>query len=52
MFDKIFAFCEADLMNALDTDDKNVRDERMLPIEDAIIEKFGEEYHPDARTGL
>ena len=31
MFDKIFAFCEADLMNALDTDDKNVRDERMLP---------------------
>lgn len=46
MFDKIFAFCEADLMNALDTDDKNVRDERMLPIEDAIVEKFGEEY-PD-----
>ena len=46
MFDKIFAFCEADLMNALDTDDKNVRDERMLPIEDAIMEKFGEEY-PD-----
>ena len=46
MFDKIFAFCEADLMNALDTDDKNVRDERMVPIEDAILEKFGEEY-PD-----
>ncbi len=46
MFDKIFSFCEADLMNALDTDDKNVRDERMVPIEDAILEKFGEEY-PD-----
>ena len=46
MFDKIFAFCESDLMNALDTDDKNVRDERMVPIEDAILEKFGEEY-PD-----
>ncbi len=46
MFDKIFAFCEADLMNALDTDDKNVRDARMVPITDAIMEKFSEEY-PD-----
>ena len=31
MFDKIFAFCEKDVMNALDTDDKNVRDARMVP---------------------
>ena len=46
MFDKIFAFCEKDLMNALDTDDKNVRDARMVPITDAILEKFSEEY-PD-----
>ena len=46
MFDKIFAFCEADMMNALDTDDKNIRDERVVPIMDAILEKFGEEY-PD-----
>ena len=46
MFDKIFAFCEKDLMTALDTDDKNVRDARMVPITDAIIEKFSEEY-PD-----
>ncbi|MCQ2353942.1 MAG: polyribonucleotide nucleotidyltransferase [Clostridia bacterium] len=46
MFDKIFDFCEKDLMFALDTDDKNVRDARMVPIKDAIIEKFSEEY-PD-----
>ncbi len=46
MFDKIFAFCEKDVMFALDTDDKNIRDERMVPIQDAIVEKFGEEY-PD-----
>ncbi len=46
MFDKIFAFCEADVMAALDTDDKNIRDARMVPVKDAIIEKFGEEY-PD-----
>ena len=44
MFDKVFAFCEKDMMVALDTDDKNVRDERVVPITDAIIEKFSEEY--------
>ncbi|MBQ8207178.1 MAG: polyribonucleotide nucleotidyltransferase [Clostridia bacterium] len=46
MFDKVFSYCEKDVMNALDTDDKNVRDERMQPIMDAIVEKFSEEY-PD-----
>ena len=49
MFDKIFAFCEKDVMAALDTDDKNVRDERMLPIQDAIVATFGEEY-PELET--
>ena len=44
MFDKVFAFCEKDVMVALDTDDKNIRDARMVPITDAIIEKFSEEY--------
>ncbi len=44
MFDKVFDFCEKDVMFALDTDDKNVRDERMQPITDAIVEKFSEEY--------
>ena len=46
MFEKVFAFCEKDVMEALDTDDKNVRDARMVPIKDAILEKFTEEY-PD-----
>ncbi len=46
MFDKIFEFCEKDVMFALDTDDKSLRDARMVPIQDAILEKFGEEY-PD-----
>ena len=46
MFHKVFEFCENDLMAALDTDDKTVRDERLLPIRDAIEEKFSEEY-PD-----
>ena len=44
MFDEIFAFCEKDLMNALDTDDKTVRDARMQPIQDAILENFSEKY--------
>ena len=46
MFDEIFAFCEKDVMEALDTDDKNVRDTKMVPIKDAILEKFTERY-PD-----
>ena len=49
MFDKVFAFCEKDVMQALDTGDKNVRDERMLPIQDAIVENFSEEY-PEIAT--
>ncbi|MBQ4136252.1 MAG: polyribonucleotide nucleotidyltransferase, partial [Clostridia bacterium] len=44
MFDKVFAFCEKDMMEALDTDDKNVRDETVVPITDAIIAEFSEEY--------
>ncbi len=44
MFDEIFAFCEADLKIALDTDDKTVRDARVAPIYDAIVEKFSEKY--------
>ena len=46
MFDKVFDFCEKDVMFALDTDDKTVRDARLNPIRDAIVEKFIEEY-PD-----
>ncbi|MBQ6262559.1 MAG: polyribonucleotide nucleotidyltransferase [Clostridia bacterium] len=49
MFDKVFDFCEADVMAALDTDDKTVRDERMEPIRDAIMERFLEEY-PDLES--
>ncbi|MBQ7379470.1 MAG: polyribonucleotide nucleotidyltransferase [Clostridia bacterium] len=44
MFDKVFAFCEKDVMFALDTDDKTVRDARMVPVKDAILEQFSEEY--------
>jgi len=51
VFEKIFSFCEQDVMFALDTDDKNVREERMLPIVDGILEKFGEEY-PDLSVKL
>ena len=44
MFDEVFAFCEKDVMEALDTDDKNIRDAKMVPIKDAIVEKFSEKY--------
>ncbi|MBQ2715642.1 MAG: polyribonucleotide nucleotidyltransferase [Clostridia bacterium] len=44
MFDEVFAFCEKDVMHALDTDDKNIRDARMVPIQDAIVAEFEEKY--------
>ena len=44
MFDEIFAYCEKDVMFALDTDDKNVRDARMQPITQNIAATFAEKY--------
>ncbi|MFA5561563.1 MAG: polyribonucleotide nucleotidyltransferase [Eubacteriales bacterium] len=44
MFHEIFADCESALMEALDTDDKTVRDARIQPILDGIKEKFSERY--------
>ncbi|MCD8056250.1 MAG: polyribonucleotide nucleotidyltransferase [Clostridiales bacterium] len=51
MVEEIFAFCENDVMFALDTNDKNVRDARMVPVKDAIIEKFSEKY-PDVEAQM
>ncbi len=44
MFDEIFAFCETRVMEALDTDDKNVRDARLQPIIEDIAATYGEKY--------
>ncbi|MBO5790118.1 MAG: polyribonucleotide nucleotidyltransferase, partial [Clostridia bacterium] len=44
MFDEIFAFCEKDVMEALDTDDKTVRDAKMQPIMENIVATFEEKY--------
>ncbi len=41
---EIEEFCIEDVKKALDTDDKNVRDERLLPIYDAVHEKFDERF--------
>ena len=49
LFDEVFAFVEEDVKFALDTDDKNVRDERMEPIYDKVIAEFGEKY-PELET--
>ena len=37
-------FCIEDVKKALDTDDKNVRDERLRPIYDAVHEKFDDRF--------
>lgn len=51
MFDKIYAAVEKDVEFALDTDDKNVRDARMQPIQDRIVADYAEEY-PDIEVIL
>ncbi len=51
MFDEIFAYCEKDVMFALDTDDKTVRDARLQPIIEDIAAHFEEKY-PDLKTVL
>ena len=49
MFDEIFAYVEKNVMAALDTDDKTVRDARMQPITEDVLAKFTEKY-PDLPT--
>lgn len=44
LFEAVKEFAMEDVKAALDTDDKNVRDERLLPIYDAVHEKFDEQY--------
>ena len=44
MFEAIKEFAIDDVKAALDTDDKNVRDERLLPVYDAVHAKFDEQY--------
>ena len=51
MFDEIFNYCEAAVMEALDTDDKNVRDAKMQPIMEDIVATFEEKYE-DIKTIL
>ncbi len=51
MFEAIKAFAIDDVKFALDTDDKTVRDERMLPIYDKVHEKFDELY-PDEQMKI
>ncbi|MEG2173999.1 MAG: polyribonucleotide nucleotidyltransferase [Oscillospiraceae bacterium] len=46
LFEAVKAFAIDRVRVALDTDDKNVREERLKPIEDDIHEKFGADY-PD-----
>ena len=44
MFEAVKDFAIDDVKAALDTDDKNIRDERLLPIYDAVHAKFDEQY--------
>ena len=47
LYEEVKAFVIDDIKFALDTDDKNVRDERMAPITEKVLEKYAES-HPDS----
>ncbi len=49
MFDKIAAMAEADVMEALYTDDKTVRDAKLQPIYERVNEALAKEY-PDSQV--
>ncbi|MBE6648316.1 MAG: polyribonucleotide nucleotidyltransferase [Ruminococcaceae bacterium] len=49
MFEKIAAMAEADVMEALYTDDKTVRDAKLQPIYERVNEALAEEY-PDSQV--
>lgn len=44
LFDAIEEMCGEEVKIALDTDDKNIREERLNPIKDAVHAKFDEQY--------
>ena len=46
LYEKVKEFCIEDVRVALDTDDKNVRDDAMVVVTDKVTEHFAEEY-PD-----
>ena len=52
LFDAVYEFCAEDVKVALDTDDKNIRDERMAPIYEAVYAKFDEEGTEERRKLL
>ncbi len=51
MLEAIKSFAEDDIRAAMDTDDKNVRDERLKPIYEKVHEKFDELY-PDQEAKI
>ena len=51
MLEAVKSFALEDVRHALDTDDKNVRDERMKPIYEKVHEKFDEVY-PDQQAKI
>ena len=51
MLEAVRSFALEDVRHALDTDDKNVRDERMKPIYEKVHEKFDEVY-PDQQAKI
>lgn len=51
MFEDIKNFAEEDIKYALDTDDKNIREERLKVVKEKVAEEFSEKY-PDSEAAI
>ena len=52
LYEEIEALTVADIKVALDTDDKNIRDARMAPITNMVLEKFRDRFPDDATAAM
>ena len=52
LYEEIEALTLADIKVALDTDDKNIRDARMAPITNMVLEKFRDRFPDDATAAM
>ncbi|MHB1154111.1 MAG: polyribonucleotide nucleotidyltransferase [Eubacteriales bacterium] len=52
LYNEIKTMVLEDVKKALDTDDKNVRDERMTPISDAVLKKYADRFPDSASAAI
>ncbi len=52
LYEEIMALTVEDIKKALDTDDKNIRDARMAPITNMVLEKYADRFPDEATAAM